>query len=170
MLLGELRMLACELGGALGERLHFLEQALAFGEQLLHFLVRPLLGIRCRECLSSFRAHDSSYSARADLELAAKKSGRRQARPPDERGGRLAAVEAARDPAEDRRQAAAVELGRAVRGQGEAQRYAVALDEVAVGNSVDAALLGEVEDQLDLVRLGHVERVFDREAPLALVE
>src|SRR5438067_7448695 len=77
-----------------------------------------------------------------DGDLRAKQRRRRELRAPDERARRLPAVEAARDPARARRQAAAIDLRGALRRQRELERDAVALDEIALRHRVDAALLG----------------------------
>src|SRR6266850_4584408 len=89
---------------------------------------------------------------------------------PGDGAGRLAAVEAARDPAEERRQASSIQLARAAGGKPELQRDAVALDQIAPGDRVDAAVLGAVEEELHLVVLAHVEAVLDQEPARGLVE
>src|SRR2546425_3253044 len=116
------------------------------------------------------RRRSASASGLIDLYRRAQQRRRGELRAPGDRAGGLAPVEAARHPARERRQAAVMELGRATCRQHQAQRDAVALDEIALRHRIDAAILRAVEEELDLVALGHLETVLDQEPPRALIE
>src|SRR5690349_16864757 len=95
---------------------------------------------------------------------------RRELRPPDQGRARLAPVEAARDPAEHRRDAAADDFARAALRQADLHSGAVARKRVAVGGLLDRAALGAVEEELDLVPGRHLDAVLDDEVARFLVE
>src|SRR2546426_261765 len=116
------------------------------------------------------RRRSGSASGLIDLYRRAQQRRRGELRAPGDRTGGLAPVEAARHPACERRQASPVQLAPPIGGQHQAQRDAVALDEIALGHGIDAAILGAVEEELDFVALDHLETVLDQQAPRGLVE
>src|SRR3989442_4261418 len=116
------------------------------------------------------RRRSGSASGLSDLYRRAQQRRRGELRAPGDRTGGLAAVEAARHPARERRQASPVQLAPPIDGQHQAQRDAVALDEIAFRHRIDAAILRAVEEEFDLVALGHLETVLDQQPPCALIE
>src|SRR6185503_17936349 len=91
---------------------------------------------------------------------------------PHDRGRRLAGVEGARYPSEQRGHASFIERHRralALR-KDELDRYVALADDIAAAHRVHAAALAAMEEELDVVLLAHVERVFDQDAGSALVE
>src|SRR5258706_439320 len=108
-----------------------------------------------------------------DVDLGAQDGAAGQARLPDDGACWLPAVERARDPAEDGREAAAVHSRRAPLGgwKNEPQDgEVVAADRVAAGRRVDLAALLAVEEELDFVLVLHLEGVLDDDLGRGLAE